>query len=86
MNHFVTNLFRKIAKGSVVIVVVDISDLEATIPTPFIEHLASGNYEIFVVANKVDTLPTTISSEKVKGWLSSRLKLLLPGVELVEWV
>lgn len=83
MNHFVSNLFRKIAKGSIVIVVVDISDLEATIPTPFIEHLASGNYEIFVVANKVDTLPTTISAEKIKGWLSSRVRTLFEGVELV---
>lgn len=63
--------------------VVDVSDLEGTVPVAYLDHLASGNYEVFFVANKVDTLPGTITKEKLKGWLSNRLRALLPGVEIV---
>lgn len=64
--------------------VLDATDLEGSIPTPYIPKLTQGDYELFIAINKVDCIPNTISKEKLKGWFASRLRSLVPELTFVD--
>jgi ribosome biogenesis GTPase A len=83
VSHFVTNMFKKIKEGSVVLMVLDATDIEGSIPQEYIPKIATGDYELFIVINKVDCIPNTVSKERLKGWFSSRLRDLMPGINVV---
>lgn len=79
-----TNIFKKIREGSVVLMVLDATDIEGSIPQEYIPKLVTGDYELFIVINKVDCIPNTVSKERLKGWFSSRLRDLMPGISVVD--
>lgn len=78
-----TNIFKRIREGSVVLIVLDATDIEGSIPSAYLGKLSSGDYEIFVAVNKVDCIPESISREKLKGWISSRIHSLMPEISVV---
>lgn len=83
MSHFVTNIFKRIKEGSVVLMVLDATDLEGSVPKEYIPKLATGDYELFIAINKIDCLPNTISKERMKGWFSGRIRELMPELSVV---
>jgi len=83
LQHFVTNIFKRIKAGALIILVLDATDLEGSIPQQYIEKLAQGGYDIYVVVNKIDCVPQTISKEKLKGWFNTRVFTLLKELNIV---
>jgi ribosome biogenesis GTPase A len=63
--------------------VLDATDLEGTLPWPYLEKLNQGLHHPVFVVNKIDCVPSTVSREKLKGWVGKRLKSLLPDLQLV---
>jgi hypothetical protein len=63
--------------------VLDATDIEGSIPRPYIKKLIGGDYELFIAINKVDCIPETITRERFKGWVASRLKSLMPELSVV---
>ena len=83
LEHFVFNTFKRIRPGSIVLLVLDASDLEGSLPWPYLEKLVQGSYLPVFAVNKIDCVPSTVSREKLKGWVVKRLKSLLPELQVV---
>lgn len=65
------------------LLVLDATDLEGSLPWPYLEKLAQGSYHTVFAVNKIDCVPATVSREKLKGWVCKRLKALLPDLPVV---
>lgn len=66
-----------------VLIVLDGTDIEGSIPQSYLSKLSGGDYEIFIVINKMDCIPEAISRERFKGWIASRIHELMPEISVV---
>ena len=66
-----------------ILMVLDATDIEGSIPRDYLKKLSGGDYELFIAVNKVDCIPESVSREKFKGWIAARIKELMPEISVV---
>jgi GTP-binding protein EngB required for normal cell division len=74
-NRFLTSIFERLKPKTIIVLVVDISDFDASFPEDFLDHLVKKEAIVYLVCNKIDTLPEDgIGEGRLRGWVKARLQ------------
>ena len=78
-----TDLMKRVGERAVGLIVLDISDLEASIPLEILDRLQEKGNKLVIVLNKQDVLPHSVKPHRVKHWARTFLRQKHPIFERV---
>jgi ribosome biogenesis GTPase A len=71
-------LSKRLTSKALLVIVLDASDFEASIPIELLDKQLAKKNSYVVVLNKIDTLPDTIKDHRLKNWAVENLKKYHP--------